>query len=196
MYENMNTKKIDNNKIDSANPIAKILGAISAFAIFSFAVVVYFYFNKLGWWLPSTEEGWAHLGDALGGILGPIFSFFAFIALVLTIALQSRQVELTSLQSAESQKNLESTLAVMERTAAAQSRTSRAMYEQAEFAATSARLTALSALLNVTNEALIKYETKGATGDNEISDMNSLNNRKKVIAKEILSITQELNIPL
>jgi len=192
----MNTKINNNNKIDSAKPIAKILGFISAFAILSFLLVVYFYFNNLGWCLPSTNEGWAHLGDAFGGILGPIFSFFAFIALVLTIALQSRQVELTSLQSVESQKNLESTLAVMNRTASAQSRTSEAMYEQTKIAATSARLTALSALLNVTNEALRKYESTGARGENEMSDMHSLRNRKELIAKEIISITQELNIPI
>jgi len=181
--------------IDSAKPMTRILAAIFGCAILITVVVLYSYFSEFGQTLPVNREGWAQMGEAFGGILGPIFSFLTLVALVFTVALQSRQVELASQQSVDSQKNLDRTHAAMERTAAAQSRTSEAIYEQSKFAATSARLSALSALLDVTNEELGKYQA-GTAANMTINDMASLRARKNKIANEILSITGELNIRL
>jgi uncharacterized membrane protein len=51
------------------------------------------------WWhfssypISTNPTDWGPFGDFIGGIANPIFSFFALIALLLTLAMQSKQLE-------------------------------------------------------------------------------------------------------
>ena len=49
--------------------------------------VYIFKFAHLG--LSNEQEVWGQFGDYIGGVLNPIFAFFAFIALMITIKLQN-----------------------------------------------------------------------------------------------------------
>lgn len=53
--------------------------------------------------LSQKQETWGQFGDFLGGVLNPIFSFMALIGLLITIALQVRQLRISAheLRSAE-----------------------------------------------------------------------------------------------
>ena len=67
---------------------------------------------------------WGTFGDYVGGTLGPILSFFSLFALLLTIILQSRQVEISRQELEASRKELELTREELAKTAeAAQAQT-------------------------------------------------------------------------
>jgi hypothetical protein len=59
-------------------------------------VGLYVYKFAPGHWfeLSSSHDVWAAFGTYVGGILGPYFSFLAFVVLVLTVVLQARQLEI------------------------------------------------------------------------------------------------------
>jgi uncharacterized membrane protein len=59
------------------------------------AVVFVFYFMNFPGSLSNQHERWGSFGDFMGGTLNPILSFFALIALLLTIILQSKELEAT-----------------------------------------------------------------------------------------------------
>lgn len=54
----------------------------------------YFNFNT-GLGFSDKQDVWGSFGDFIGGSLNPILSFLAFIALLYTIVLQSRELKLT-----------------------------------------------------------------------------------------------------
>jgi len=58
---------------------------------------VYFYkfAYRTGTWftLSGDQADWASFGGFVGGLLGPYFSFLAFIGVVLTVVLQARQID-------------------------------------------------------------------------------------------------------
>ena len=56
---------------------------------------IYFYKFAPGHWfeLSSSQEVWSAYGTFVGGVLGPSFSFLAFIAVVFTVVLQARQLD-------------------------------------------------------------------------------------------------------
>lgn len=64
---------------------------------FLIAVTVFFlYLNQFRGDFSSKQEVWGTFGDFIGGTLNPILSFFALIALLLTLVLQSNQLEISS----------------------------------------------------------------------------------------------------
>lgn len=74
----------------------------------------------------SLENGdWGTFGDYLGGTLNPILSFLSLIALLTTIVLQSKELELT-------RNELELTRDELKRSAEAQEATKDVLYKQSE----------------------------------------------------------------
>jgi uncharacterized membrane protein len=61
-------------------------------------LVVLAYTNKFahGHWfeLSGEREVWGTFGDYIGGVLNPIFSFLAFIGVLLTVLLQAKQLDI------------------------------------------------------------------------------------------------------
>lgn len=57
----------------------------------------------------SSQETWGQFGDFLGGTVNPLMSFLALIAIVLTIILQSKQIELSKIELSLSRQELTAT---------------------------------------------------------------------------------------
>jgi uncharacterized membrane protein len=66
-----------------------------AFAIFSIVLVLFFYFAKFHGPFSNSQTVWGAFGDFVAGLLNPIFSFLALIALLITISIQSEELSLT-----------------------------------------------------------------------------------------------------
>lgn len=83
-----------------------LIAAVIVLAVFSF------YFISFSGPLSDDPERWGAFGDFVGGTLGAILSFFAFIALLFTIHIQSKELAATREElsrSATAQENTEAT---------------------------------------------------------------------------------------
>ncbi|MEW8071926.1 MAG: hypothetical protein AB2725_03710 [Candidatus Thiodiazotropha endolucinida] len=69
--------------------LAWILGIATAIGVGAFLL----YFSKFNDGLSVKHEIWGVFGDFIGGLLNPVFSFLALVALLLTIVLQSKELE-------------------------------------------------------------------------------------------------------
>lgn len=103
------------------------------------------YFAKFAPGLSSNREAWGQFGDYIGGTLNPLFSFLGLIAIVLTYAMQARQLEMAQEEVKHSREELRLTRAELERSSAAQEAAAIAVKEQAKYAAISAKIAALGA---------------------------------------------------
>lgn len=71
----------------------KTFWAFLSLALITVALVVSVYVSHWGLH-PSDSHGiWAEFGDFVGGVLNPILSFFAFVALLYTIRVQVAQLQ-------------------------------------------------------------------------------------------------------
>lgn len=105
-------------KLEAMTPVRlfKWLAWILAIASTVVACVFFVYFLKFHGALSTSNTDWGVFGDFVGGTLNPVLSFLGLIALLLTIVLQS--------------KELESTRVELERAASAQENTERVLKEQ------------------------------------------------------------------
>lgn len=76
----MNGKKSHDG--GASNKLILVAGAAIGFFILAVAAV---YFGKFHFGLSSKQDVWGQFGDYFGGVLNPILSFFAFIALLVTL---------------------------------------------------------------------------------------------------------------
>lgn len=92
----------------SVDKIIKILASVVAVAVGSVVFVFGAYFFMFGGdGFSRSSADWGTFGDFVGGSLNPLLSFFGLIALLLTIVLQGRELELTRKElkrSADSQE--------------------------------------------------------------------------------------------
>jgi len=72
---------------------------------------VYLYWSRFSGPLSTDQAVWGQLGDYIGGVLNPTFSFLAFIALAMTVALQIRQIQNSAIESRKTDQALSSQLA-------------------------------------------------------------------------------------
>ncbi|WP_462174342.1 putative phage abortive infection protein [Pseudoalteromonas xiamenensis] len=119
--------------------IFKVLFFGSVFAIF---VVLVLYLSKFNGGFSNSNEAWGTFGDFFGGTLNPILSFISFIALLVTIFIQSKELELT-------RKELELTRSEMSRSADAQESSSNYFKEQTELLSKQRLDNSLYSLLDV-----------------------------------------------
>lgn len=112
------SKQTLEQKFEAMTParLFKWLAWILAIASVVVACVFIAYFSKFHGSLSIANADWGTFGDFVGGTLNPILSFLGLIALLLTIVLQS--------------KELESTRKELERSASAQENTERVLKEQ------------------------------------------------------------------
>jgi len=75
--------------------LIKWLSYILTAAVMAIGTVFWLYFTNFTGELSKKNDVWGTFGDFIGGTLNPILSFFALIALLLTIVLQSRELEAT-----------------------------------------------------------------------------------------------------
>ncbi len=73
------------------------IGVLAAWTVYG----VYIYNFAPGNWfsLSSKPDDWGVFGDYVGGVLNPFFSFLAFIGVIITVILQSRQLDIARQQA-------------------------------------------------------------------------------------------------
>lgn len=130
-----------------------------------FAVVILFYRWSFAGPLSSDPAAWGQFGDFLGGTLNPVFAYLSFTALVITLALQTEQLRLSRKQLELSQQELAETRKELERSANAQAATAISLGKQAEMAAASAQMEALSKAIQIVDARISKTSmpSKGAS---------------------------------
>ena len=67
----------------------KLFGIVILAGLFIFAILFLWMFG-LGIGFGGTTETWSHFGSFFGGVLGPLLSFFSFLAIIYTVHLQSK----------------------------------------------------------------------------------------------------------
>lgn len=170
--------------------MVKILAALLVVAAGIVIAVAFLYFQEFHGDISSKHDVWGQFGDFFGGTLNPILSFLSLIALVFTVALQSRQLELAHEELQNSKAELEATREELKRSADAQRFTASALEEQAKYAVVSAQLAALRASLEITSESVRQSQQSGPLGGP--GTYQQLLQRKEAIAAEILRITDQL----
>ena len=166
-----------------------VLALIVLLSIAAIGATLFAYLIHFNAGFSTSQEVWGQFGDFVGGLLNPVLSFFALMALVLTVLLQSRQLEMAREQLDNSRAELRATRGQLQRSADAQAQTAAALVEQARHAALSSRLSALSSALQVQSEVV--RQSQGVplpTG----FDYQAQVSRKEELAREIMSITDEL----
>jgi hypothetical protein len=93
------------------------------------------------------SEAWGQFGDFIGGTANPLLGFLTLSALILTLVIQNRQLQVSATELRLSREELELTRRELERTARAQELSEQALRAQAETAVRSSDLTALNFLL-------------------------------------------------
>lgn len=86
-----------------------LLRRLRYLAIFaaSFATLIFsMYFVKFHGELTSTQDAWGQFGDFVGGVLNPIFSLLALLALLATFSLQIKEFGILSQQREETNNAL------------------------------------------------------------------------------------------
>lgn len=175
--------------IDSHRMI-RVLALLLAFAGAILLAAFCAYFQEFHGGFSPKQEIWGQFGDFVGGTVNPILSFLTLIALVLTVVLQIRQLDLAREELNNSKAELESTRKELERSADTQRITARALEEQAKHAVIAAQLAALRASLEITSESFRQAQNAGVLAGPDT--YQQLLQRKEAITSEILRITDQL----
>lgn len=142
--------------------LPKLLASILIGALSLVTIVFITYLANFNGELSSNNSDWGTFGDFFGGTLNPLLSFLGLIALLLTIALQSKELELT-------RKELGRTALAQEKTEAALSEQSNTQIRQ-QFEGT------FFALLEQHNKALEKISSPSGTRNSGLSDLRVIRN--------------------
>lgn len=172
-----------------SSKLLKYLALIVAFAVAATLGAFVAYFWQFHGALSYDQTRWGEFGSFLGGTLGPILSFLALMALVLTVALQSRQLGYAHESLQNSRTELAETQALLKRSADAQEKTANALAEQVEYAAASARLGALSASLAIVSEAVARANKISPEYD---YSSGSIRERQSALVGEIMGLTDRV----
>lgn len=96
-----------------AGSIVLWLGVVAAVAVLIVvsAAVAHFFFGGDIWWIEAknttTAAYWGQLGDFIGGMLNPVLSFFALLAVLLSLRSQSAELRAARDEAKAAQKILE-----------------------------------------------------------------------------------------
>jgi len=77
------------------NSVLKAMIVVEIFAAICVVAVSLMYVRYFNGSIEADNTKWGTFGDFFGGTLNPMLSFLALIAVLLTIALQNNQIQLT-----------------------------------------------------------------------------------------------------
>ncbi|UCR83775.1 putative phage abortive infection protein [Pseudomonas chlororaphis] len=134
-------------KLESLTPrsLLKWLAWILGVATGLFGLVLTLYLMEFNNGFSNENSDWGTFGDFVGGTLNPIFGFLSLIALLLTIVLQSKELESTRIE--------------LERSASAQEKTEAALNKQSDTQEKQQFENTFFSLLDQHNKALEKIST-------------------------------------
>lgn len=103
--------KEPSQRLDSieSRHLYRILVGIVATALILIGGAIYAYLHEFNGTFSHDQDVWGQFGDFLGGTLNPILSFLTLLALVFTLLLQSRQVEMQKVELENSKQELAAT---------------------------------------------------------------------------------------
>lgn len=81
-----------------------ILIGIGLFALVTITVTISFYFSSFNGDLSFDQAVWGTFGDFMGGTLNPILSFLSLLAILYTIHIQNKELQLTRQELRQSRK--------------------------------------------------------------------------------------------
>lgn len=143
------SKKDLKQKLESmeADQLFRWLSWILAFATMVTFLIFVLYFWNFNSALSTDQNIWGVFGDFVGGTLTPILSFLALVALLLTLVLQSKQLDISRIELKETREALQESAKSQHLMQIAQSKQARSME-------ITARMTAISKLLEQNEETL------------------------------------------
>jgi hypothetical protein len=175
----------------AANLLLSLLG-IAAIALIT---VVWWYVHNFGPAPSGSQEIWGQFGDFLGGTLNPILGFLSLVAIVMTLAVQSRQLDLSHEQLKLSRSELEASREELRKSAEAQQNTAEALKHQARFTALSARISAISSAISAIDQQLNRQasdlESGPFAGVAAVLDSTGLRARRKALEQKLQNLVQE-----
>ncbi len=147
-------KNSSNQSGDLASTLLKLVWIALAIAV----LIVALYFFQFHGELASTPEKWGLFGDYLGGVLNPVFSFFALLALLFTIVLQSRELSASREELKLSRKELANSAKALQDSKDIATR-------QAEHFETQARKEDVYRMINYVYEEIVKRRLSKNEGE-------------------------------
>lgn len=145
-----------------APQLIKWLAWILLAAVVGFMVVLGAYWIFFDGKIVADHQRWGTFGDFVGGVLNPFLGFLTILALLVTIVLQNRQLEVSMRELVASRKELELTREELAKTAAASQK-------QAEHFEGEAKRADLLRLIEKLGERINKNYN-----ENRLNDMSSL----------------------
>lgn len=184
-----------------------VIAVISILSALGITLFYYWHFPELS----GKHGAWGEFGSFIGGVLSSIFGFFGLIAILITISIQGRQLDISS-------EELRLTRAELELSRKAQQETAAALKSQLEYAVISSKLSALQIDLSICQNEINTYydfmmrvekinTTRKEKGEEMIKAQDLVGvdgykdiykkfsedfKRKQEIHKEIISINQKL----
>ncbi|WP_189459242.1 putative phage abortive infection protein [Jeongeupia chitinilytica] len=107
--------QIHDADVASASMLYQRLSILKWLAIIVFLIVIGLYLAIFNGELTRDQDKWGQFGDFVGGVLNPIFSLMALIALLATFDLQVRELKLSAKELKNSADALAAQNATMER---------------------------------------------------------------------------------
>lgn len=166
--------------------ILSAIGILAAIALTIILGIYYYYFHHLD--ISNDQAIWGQFGDYVGGIANPLFGFLTTMALVISLYLQNKQLNVTT-------KELEETRKELKRSSDIQIESELALRNQAKALKQTFSLEAIILLIDIYSKE-IDSPTKtnqiyGSLGENEI--MDRLDFLKKTLDVMYDKITAELH---
>lgn len=147
-------------KLEKLTPVhlLKWLAWIFGTATGLVGLVFFLYLSEFHSGFSKSNADWGTFGDFIGGTLNPLLSFLGLIALLLTIVLQSKELESTRIE--------------LERSASAQEKTEAALNKQSETQAKQQFENTFFSLLDQHNKSLEKLSTSSGKWTEGRSDLD------------------------
>lgn len=94
------------NELHSSARLKKGLIFLAVIAFLLVVGVLVTYFNNFNGELSKSSADWGSFGDFVGGSLNPLLAFLSFVALLITLVMQSQQLELSRKELSETKEEL------------------------------------------------------------------------------------------
>lgn len=155
----------------NALTVLRVVVRLFVLSLLTVLFLAAFYFWNFHGSFSGSHDKWGQFGDFIGGTLNPIIGLFGLFALLMTIVLQTKELELTREE--------------LRRSAISQEKSERALSKQSETMELSTRLAVINTLLAHTDKWVERARTGNVNG-NEYSEYKYwIEERQPVLIAEL-----------